>query len=159
MNLAHYDNFYPTFVDAGIPTLYHSKPKPKWTIYEEDCSNVVREVARNIAKIKAPTKSSDDTAYSGLMCDVKRGTKWINLATKNVVAGKSYSFSNSETYFWAMTASNAKSGSVIVSDGKIVWKAKKTTYTKSKKTVYYVKKKVKGKWRWKKVKQGRYGKS
>ena len=113
MNLAHYDNFYPTFVDAGIPTLYHSKPKPKW----------------------------------------------INLATKNIVAGKSYSFSNSETYFWAMTASNAKSGSVIVSDGKIVWKAKKTTYTKPKKTVYYVKKKVKGKWRWKKVKQGRYGKS
>ena len=33
---------------------------------------------------------------------------------------------------------------MIVSDGKIVWKAKKTTYTKPKKTVYYVKKKVKG---------------
>ena len=34
MNLAHYGSYWPTFVDAGIPKVYHSKPSKKWDIYK-----------------------------------------------------------------------------------------------------------------------------
>ena len=42
MNLSHTGTYWPTFVDAGIPRIYHTKPTKKWDINEEDCGNVTR---------------------------------------------------------------------------------------------------------------------
>lgn len=60
--------YWPTYVDAGIPTLYckmvsadgtYKSPYQLrvWDIYEEDCGDVVRDVEKNINIIR----SSDDT--------------------------------------------------------------------------------------------------
>lgn len=60
MNLIRFDvspyqfglsSFWPTYVDAGIPSITWTKPTSKWDIYEADCGNVQREVARRIKKI------------------------------------------------------------------------------------------------------------
>ena len=66
MNLCHQDyasgyfnglnSFWLTFVDAGRPTVYWSKPTSRWDIYEEDCGDIVTNVDRKITKIKAPNK-------------------------------------------------------------------------------------------------------
>lgn len=50
---ARWENFWPTYVDAGIPTLTVSKPATKWDIYEDDCGNVDRKTGRKIQSIKA----------------------------------------------------------------------------------------------------------
>ena len=100
MNLAHTGTFYPTFVDAGIPKLTHSKPTAKWTIKEEDCGDVTREVDRNINKIT----SSDE---HGLNSTVTREDKWIEIVRRHVSMGKRYS-QNAGGYFWLLTVSNAR---------------------------------------------------
>ena len=60
MNLLHltgfypdftFDAFWPTYVDAGIPTLYWSQPSVKWDIYEEDCGDVLFKADRKYSKI------------------------------------------------------------------------------------------------------------
>ena len=45
-------NFYPRYVDAGIPSLTWSKPIPKWTVYEHDVGSLEEWADRNVAKIK-----------------------------------------------------------------------------------------------------------
>ena len=57
MSLWHIDGdfeFYPVFVDAGRPTLRWRKPSAKWTIKEEDCTDVVTNYDRMIAQINVP---------------------------------------------------------------------------------------------------------
>lgn len=120
MNLAHNGSFWPTFVDAGIPRVYHSKPSKKWDIYEEDCGDVVRTVDRNIAKI---TTSDED----GLHSKLTRNTKLQTLATKDVSAGKGYSH-DPEGYWWYLAVTNAKS--VLATANKVVWTALKSTTIK-----------------------------
>lgn len=51
MNLAHYENFWPVFVDAGTPRISWSKPTAKWDIYEEDCGEIRKDTQQNIAAI------------------------------------------------------------------------------------------------------------
>lgn len=100
MNLGHTGTFWPTFVDAGIPKLTHSKPTAKWTIREEDCGDVARTVDRNIAKIR----SEDE---HGLHSRIERGDKWQEIVRRRCTADKRYS-QNAGGYFWALTVSNAK---------------------------------------------------
>ena len=120
MNLAHYGSYWPTFVDAGIPRVYHSKPAKKWDIYEDDCGDVVRTVDRNIAKIF----TSDE---DGLHSKCTRNTKVQTLQTRAVTAGKGYSH-DPEGYWWYLSVTNAKS--VLATAAKIVWTAAKTTTSK-----------------------------
>lgn len=57
MSLWHVDGdieFYPVFVDAGRPVLRWSKPTSKWTIKEEDCTDLVTNYDRMIAQIRVP---------------------------------------------------------------------------------------------------------
>lgn len=42
------DAFWPTYVDAGIPTITWTRPTSKWIIDESDCGNVERKIDRNI---------------------------------------------------------------------------------------------------------------
>lgn len=99
INLAHMGTYWPTFVDAGIPRIYHTKPTKKWDIYEEDCGNVVRTAARNISKIK----SDDDY---GLHSKVIRSNDLQEIVRRRVVAGSRYT-QNAGGYFWALNVSNA----------------------------------------------------
>ena len=104
MNLAHTGTFWPTFVDAGIPTLTHSKPTAKWDIYEEDCGSVKRTVARNIAKIAS-------TDEFGLHSRVVRNQDAQEIVRRRVTADTRYS-QNAGGYFWKLSVSNAKDVSV-----------------------------------------------
>lgn len=66
MNLLHqdynagdfngFDSYWLTYVDAGIPTVRWRKPDAKWTIQEEDCGDIKREVGRKIGTINAQNK-------------------------------------------------------------------------------------------------------
>ena len=99
MNLAHTGTYWPTFVDAGIPTLTISKPTKKWDIYEEDCGNVVRTAARNVSKIR----SDDDY---GLHSKITRSTDLKEIVRRRVTAGARYT-QNAGGYYWALNVSNA----------------------------------------------------
>lgn len=45
-------DFYPRYVDAGIPKVSWSTPVPQWTIREEDVGDLQETIDRNIARIK-----------------------------------------------------------------------------------------------------------
>lgn len=59
MNLFHIDRsdldngfiFWPTYVDAGIPAVRHTRPNASGDIYEEDCGDVKKEVETQIGRI------------------------------------------------------------------------------------------------------------
>lgn len=44
-------DFWPAYVDAGIPTLSWKKPTAKWSINEEDCGDIQQDVERDISQI------------------------------------------------------------------------------------------------------------
>lgn len=120
MNLAHTGTFWPTFVDAGIPKLWHTKPdpdNPKWTIREEDCADVSRSVDRNIAKIR----TTDDF---GLHTTVERSDDWKEIARRHVERGVRYS-QNAGGYFWMFSVSNAVDVSPTAES--VWWTAKENT--------------------------------
>lgn len=117
MNLAHTGTYWPTFVDAGIPTLKHSKPSPIWDIYEEDCGNVTRTVDRNIAAIRS-------TDEYGLHSRVVRSTDLQEIARRKVSAGTRYS-QNAGGYYWAINVSNASN--VTKTAESIWWTAVQST--------------------------------
>ncbi len=117
INLAHMGTYWPTFVDAGIPRIYHTKPTKKWDIYEEDCGNVVRTAARNVSKIK----SDDDY---GLHSKVSRSNDLQEIVRRRVVAGSRYT-QNAGGYFWALNVSNAVD--VFRTAESIRWTADRST--------------------------------
>ena len=123
MNLAHTGSYWPTFVDAGIPKLTHTKPTPKWDIYEADCGNVERSAARNIAKITAK-------GDNGLHSRITRSNISQEIARRNVTKDVRYS-QNAGGYYWKLSASNAKNVSVTAES--IWWTAAEDTYI----AVYY----------------------
>ena len=63
MNLFHEDynsgflysdrTFWPSYVDAGIPSLKVEKPASIWDIYEEDCADFVTNASMRLTGIKA----------------------------------------------------------------------------------------------------------
>lgn len=121
INLAHYGSFWPVFVDAGIPTARWTKPTSSWDIYEADCGSVKREADRNVAKIK-----SSNSNY-GVSTKATREGKKLTLATKDVKAGKKYSFSD-DNFYWYMDVTNAINK--VTNASKIFWTAKETTESK-----------------------------
>ena len=117
MNLSHMGTYWPTFVDAGIPRIYHTKPTKKWNIYEEDCGDVVRTADRNVSKIK----SDDDF---GLHSKVTRSEELQEIVRRRVKRGTRYT-QNAGGYFWAISVSNAVD--VFRTAESIRWTAAKDT--------------------------------
>ena len=85
--------FWPTYVDAGIPTLYYRQTAEDgttrspfqlrvWDINEADCADVERTVSRKIAMVRA----SD--GVSPLLYGVQKQTSQTTLFSKTVVAGE-----------------------------------------------------------------------
>ena len=69
--------FWFNYVDAGIPMLHTDYSDALWDIYEEDCGDVKKDVARNIKEIKMPvTKISLPQSTSTYATEVGTGT-WI----------------------------------------------------------------------------------
>ena len=125
-SLIRKDEFQPTFVDAGIPTIRHSKETPKWTILEKDCGNIKKEISRNIVCLKS---TSEEYA---LFTKAKRSNKKVKLAKKRVEKGEDYTY-KTEGFYWQLGVTNASKK--IVTASKIYWIAKKgTTKKKFKKT-------------------------
>lgn len=151
MSLAHVDltavgggAFWPVFVDAGIPTLRHSKPTAKWDIYEEECGSVTRSAERNIRTLKPAQsdyglssvctvgKKSQVTKFDGCVKD-KKTTKsldngfYVNLTVDHGVV--EWQCANKLTFVPGQ-----------------MWKTKKVTKykkVKGKKVKYTVEQKVK----------------
>lgn len=117
MNLAHTGTYWPTFVDAGIPKLTHTKPTAKWDIYEDDCGDLKRKVARNVARIA----SHDEY---GLHNRIDRSANPEEIARRKVTADTRYS-QNAGGYYWKLSVSNAKDISVTAES--IWWTAINTT--------------------------------
>lgn len=150
MNVCHNSTagFWPTFVDAGYPHVYWSKPDTSlstinrgygiWEINEEDCGDVVREVDRNIAKI-----SSSDDKY-GMRNTCSRANKKKTFETKDVTKGKTYTVTF-DGYVDDATISVSNATIISKSASQVYFKAKETTVKKKVKTKY--KKKVNGKYR------------
>lgn len=79
MNLMHWDfgandfngltSFWPTYVDAGIPTARWQKPSVKWDIYEEDCGDIQRRTDRKIAKLTIPTGDVSSLGFRTVQTD------------------------------------------------------------------------------------------
>ena len=96
MNLSHYDDFYPRFVDAGYATLKWSKPTPQWDIYEEDVANLVIDSERKINKI---TTDDDYALLTGL---TNEGNDTIEVF--ETIKNTNYEFSDGGYYFnWSVT--------------------------------------------------------
>ena len=128
MNLSHVNQYWPTFVDAGRPAVYHSKPTAKWMIYESDCGEVQRNIDKNIAAIE-----SDDEVY-GLHTNVARSGGGSVNESVEVTAGAGESWeAESDQYIWGLTVSNAKS--VLITASKAVWTAVKTGISVVKGTI------------------------
>lgn len=80
MNICHvdlpenyYNNmtaFWPTYVDAGRPTITNTKPTPKWTIYEEDCGDVVSKKERKVQQYNFIIQDVEPSGYFRRECDV-----------------------------------------------------------------------------------------
>ena len=140
MSLAHVDltavgggQFWPVYVDAGIPTLRHSKPTAKWDIYEEDCGSVVRSAERNIRTLKP------DKADYGLTSTCGVGKKVEVAKFDGCVKGKRTTKTLNDGFYVNLT----------VDPGTVEWQsANKLTFIpgqrwQTKKVTKY--KKVKGK--------------
>lgn len=150
MNIGHATTakFWPTFVDAGYPHVYWTRPDPAessvnrgygvWTIKERECGDVVREVDRNIAKI-----SSSSSDY-GIRNECIRSEKKKVFDTKDVTKGHTYSVSF-EGFIDDASLSVTNAEIISKSASNVYYKAKKTTIQKKVKEKY--RKKVNGKWR------------
>ena len=104
INLSHTGSYWPTFVDAGIPKLTHSKPTSKWDIYEADCGDVKQAAARNVSRIA----SHDEY---GLHSRIVRDNTAQEIVRRHVTADTRYS-QNAGGYYWKLSVSNAKDVSV-----------------------------------------------
>lgn len=120
MNLAHNGSFWPTYVDAGIPTAYHTKPQPKWDIYEADCGDVVRVVDRNIGKIATDNEE-------GLHSNVTRSTTLQTLEAFDIVYNQVYSLSP-EGWWWYLAVTKGKN--ILATADSIMWTATTGTGTR-----------------------------
>ena len=117
INLSHTGTYWPTFVDAGIPSLTHRKPESKWDIYEVDCGDVRQTAARNIARIA----SHEDF---GLHSRIVRNDDAQEIVRRRVTADTRYS-QNAGGYFWKLSVSNAKD--IKVTAESIWWTAVQNT--------------------------------
>lgn len=87
-------DFYPTFVDAGRPTMRWRKPTSKWTIMEEDCTDIVTVYDKEIAQIEIPNMY--------VYCDTDR----TRIEEKEVRKNKIYTITMSAPYT-SYTVTNA----------------------------------------------------
>ena len=137
-------NFWPVYVDAGIPTLRHSKPTAKWDIYEEDCGSVVRSAERNIRTLKP-----DKTDY-GLTSTCAVGKKMEVAKFDGCVKGKRTTKTLNDGFYVNLsvdpgTVEWQSANKLIFIPGQM-WKTKKVTKykrVKGKKVKYTVEQKVK----------------
>ena len=122
MNLCHipaagdYDPFWPTFVDAGIPTVYWTRPTSKWTIDESMVADHERGFERKISKI---VTTSQDGIGSTMSIRSKRSV----ISETDCEKGEIYTAAF-DGYFYDVTVTNA---SVIAGSAtELTYKAKKT---------------------------------
>lgn len=137
-------NFWPVYVDAGIPTLRHSKPTAKWDIYEEDCGSVVRSAERNIRTLKP------DKADYGLTSTCGVGKKLEVAKFDGCVKGKRTTKTLNDGFYVGMTIDPGtvewQSANKLIFIPGQMWKTKKVTKykrVKGKKVKYTVEQKVK----------------
>lgn len=75
-----FDSYWLTYVDAGRPKISWSKPTALWTIREEDCGEIHREIGRKIGKIVA---QNQNLRITPLRTDLQ---PWIGGVTRNEIA-------------------------------------------------------------------------
>lgn len=106
--------YWPTYVDAGIPTLYYKQVSEDgttkspyqlrvWEIREEDCADVERTVSRKISSVRA----SD--GVSPVLYNVQPQNTQTTIGTKSCVAGEVVEMTY-DGYFYQSSIANVRSG-------------------------------------------------
>lgn len=93
MTMTGKNDFYPRFIDAGIPTLKWAAPTVQYTIYEDDMAEHEIKTERNINVIKS---ADDETPLETVL---SLSNKRSTIETKNVTAGKTYSINYNENRY------------------------------------------------------------
>lgn len=121
MNLCHipavqdFQPFWPTFVDAGIPKAYWTKPTAKWTIQESMTADHQRGFERKISKIVT-------TAEEGIRSTLTKRSKRSTISESECENGQIYT-SIFDGYFVDVKVTNA---SIIKATAtEVTYKAKK----------------------------------
>lgn len=118
MNLSHTGARWLTFVDAGIPTLTHSKPTSKWTIKESECADVVEQFEKRIVKV---TTEHDDGIHTKVTTPAKTVVMTPgNIAKKEVEHGVRYT-QKLDQYYSEVAVTQAKD--IAVTLEKVKWTA------------------------------------
>lgn len=127
MSLSHTGTFWPTFVDAGIPRLTHTKPSSSWDIYEEDCGEVTRIVDRNLAKLKS---GSEDY---GLSNTVTRADSWTVIQSDiSIKSGTKITKNFADQYYWQYSVAYKRNNAFTFAlPNKVQWTASKTSVQKT----------------------------
>ena len=99
-------NFYPRYVDAGIPTLEWTKPTSKWTINEADVGDLEEFVDRNVAKIKT-------TSDYGLASDVYREGDSVIIESDIEVKNNRRVTKNFSEWYWKYSVAHKKNDSFV----------------------------------------------
>ena len=128
MNLLHLkltkydyeDDFWPVYVDAGIPKLTWSKPESKWDIYEADCGDVQDRLDKKVVKVNYKTGTirhtgptnvkldSSVTAFknSGISFDYDEYSITQRFYYRTQSRTASYYFTQTPTYQWYQLPAN-----------------------------------------------------
>lgn len=86
MNQFHISGQWPTYVDAGIPSITFTKPSSKWTINEDDCSAFLKNTDRQVKTLKINHTWTDVTyGTSGGLYSSVGSAEW----TENIGASLS----------------------------------------------------------------------
>lgn len=106
--------FIPRFVDAGIPKLSHSAGQSLWTINENDCGDINRNVDRKISSITFQwdnldlltgnniiVGSYDWYKNTGAFLNIDEDTYWFSIAVPDGTAGETSGYGN-----WAIIPTN-----------------------------------------------------
>lgn len=121
MTICDSNNFYPRFIDGGIPTLRWSRPTSKWTIREEDVGDYELEVSRQLNRIQGADKETP------LVCYLERDSKKSTIASRRITKGKTVSISYDSNYYDSVTWDTSLASLEKQTLHSLELKAKKTT--------------------------------
>ena len=94
-------DWYPRYVDAGVPRVQWSTPTARWQINEADCGNVERRVDRVINKL------TTDSEY-GLESLVVYEDDYQRIERLEVKADKRKTLNFSDSWYWAYRINHVK---------------------------------------------------
>ena len=121
MTICNYDNFYPRFIDGGIPRMRWSRPTSQWTIYEEDVGDFELQIERRLNRIYGA--DADSPIYTVL----ERSSKKSTIASRKITKGKNLNVQYDSNYYDSVTWDKSLASAEKQTLHSLQMTAKKTT--------------------------------